>query len=186
MYVLKEKKKMTAAEFVKKLTDIAEKRKTVYVLGCYGSPMTEENKIRTENYEFNKSEERAKSIEAADPDTFGFDCSCLLKGVLWGWNGDVTLPNGGAVYASNGVPDYSANQLIGVCRSVSRNFDNIKPGEAVWMGGHIGVYIGEGLAVECTPLWQDGVQITSCNCSKDGYIRRDWVKHGKLPYIKYD
>lgn len=177
---------MTAAEFAEKLTDIAENNKTVYVLGCYGSPMTEENKVRAGNYGYNKTPQRAESIGAATPDTFGFDCSCLIKGVLWGWNGDKTLPHGGAKYASNGVPDYSANQLIGECSDVSEDFENVEIGEAVWLEGHIGIYIGNGLAVECTPLWKDGVQITSCRCTREGYMRRDWVKHGKLPYITYD
>jgi len=53
------------------------------------------------------------------------------------------------------------------------------------MEGHIGVYVGDGLAVECTPKWENKVQITACNCSKSGYNRRNWTKHGKLPYIDY-
>ena len=27
-------------------------------------------------------------INAASADTFGFDCVCLIKGLLWGWCGD--------------------------------------------------------------------------------------------------
>jgi|GEM_PF-2925887 len=53
------------------------------------------------------------------------------------------------------------------------------------MSGHIGVYIGGGLAVECTPAWDDKVQITACNKTVYGYHRRNWTKHGKLPYITY-
>lgn len=56
----------------------------------------------------------------------------------------------------------------------------------MWLPGHIGIYIGEGLAVESSPKWADGVQITACNCSKAGYHRRNWEKHGKLPYVTYD
>ena len=55
----------------------------------------------------------------------------------------------------------------------------------MWTNGHIGVYIGNGLAVECTPAWKNRVQITACNCSKPGYNTRQWKKHGKLPYIDY-
>jgi hypothetical protein len=40
--------------------------------------------------------------------------------------------------------------------------------------------------VECTPKWENKVQITACNCTKAGYNRRDWVKHGKLPYVSYE
>lgn len=55
------------------------------------------------------------------------------------------------------------------------------------MSGHIGVYIGNGLAVECTPRWSDGVQITAVhNIGKiAGYNGRTWTKHGKLPHVNY-
>ena len=79
----------------------------------------------------------------------------------------------------------NADQMINVCKEVSTNFSKIEIGEAVWMCGHIGVYIGDGLAVECTPKWANKVQITACNCSKSGYNRRNWTKHGKLPYVTY-
>lgn len=29
------------------------------------------------------------------------------------------------------------------------------------MPGHWGMYIGDGLAVECTPIWDNGAQITA-------------------------
>ena len=60
-------------------------------------------------------------------------------------------------------------------------------GEAVWMSGHIGIYIGDGLAVECTPKWENKVQITAVGNigSKSGYNTRRWTKHGKLPYVDY-
>lgn len=47
-------------------------------------------------------------INAASADTFGFDCVCLIKGVLWGWHGDKNAVYGGATYTSNGVPDIGA------------------------------------------------------------------------------
>ena len=75
--------------------------------------------------------------------------------------------------------------MIKVCSDISTNFDDIEVGEAVWCEGHIGVYIGNGLAVECTPAWKNCVQITACNCNKAGYDTRKWTKHGKLPYIDY-
>lgn len=46
--------------------------------------------------------------------------------------------------------------------------------------------IAKNYAVECTPKWADGVQLTACNRSVSGYNRRDWTKHGKLPYITYE
>ena len=60
-------------------------------------------------------------------------------------------------------------------------------GEALWVKGHIGIYIGNGLAVECTPSWENKVQVTAVKNigAKSGYNARTWTKHGKLPYVTY-
>lgn len=178
---------MKASEFVKRLKDIASNYKTLYVMGCIGAPMTAANKTRYINHHpYNQKPARVKMINAASADTFGFDCVCLIKSVLWGWNGDKKKTYGGAKYRANGVPDINADAMINACSGISTNFDDIQVGEAVWGPGHIGVYIGDGLAVECTPAWKNKVQITACNCTKSGYNTRNWKKHGKLPYIEYD
>lgn len=177
---------MNNLDFVAILKDIALNYKTLYVMGCFGAPMTTANKRRyTTNYSYNKQSSRAKMINSASADTFGFDCVCLIKGVLWGWCGDKTKTYGGATYTSNGVPDIGADEIINVCSNVSTDFNNIEIGELVWMKGHVGIYIGDGLAVECSPAWANKVQITACNKSVKGYNRRNWTKHGKLPYIEY-
>ena len=177
---------MNNKEFTTKLIDIAKNYKTLYVMGCFGAPLNSANKTRyCNNHSYNKKAARQAMIKAASVDTFGFDCSNLIKGVLWGWNGDKSKSHGGAVYASNGVPDINADTMITKCTSLSTNFNNIEVGEAVWCPDHIGVYIGDGLAVECSPKWKNGVQITACNCTKSGYNTRTWTKHGKLPYITY-
>lgn len=177
----------TGAELAEKCKEVAKNYKTLYVMGCFGAPMTATNKKRyCNNDKYNRNPERQKLIMAASEDTFGFDCVGLIKGLLWGWCGDKTRIYGGATYCSNGVPDLGANGMITVCKNVSTDFTKIEVGEAVWMNDHIGVYIGNGLAVECTPSWNDKAQITSCNCTKSGYHRRDWTKHGKIPYIAYD
>jgi hypothetical protein len=180
--------KMKASELVDKAIDIAKNYKTLYVMGCFGAPMTEANKERyTKNHSYNKQASRTAMIKAASSDTFGFDCVCLIKGILWGWNGDRSKPYGGASYASNGVPDLNADQMIAKCSSVSTSFGNIVPGEMLWCSGHAGIYIGNGLGVECTPAWANKVQITAVGNigSKSGYNTRQWTKHGKLPYVDY-
>lgn len=177
---------MTNLEFAEKLKDIVHNYKTLYVMGCFGAPMNESNKERyCNNHVYNQKEERTAMIREADADTFGFDCVCLIKGILWGWRGALSDVYGGAAYASNGVPDIGTEAMIAECAELSEDFSKIEIGEAVWLSGHIGVYIGDGLAVECTPKWENRVQITACNCSKSGYNRRDWTKHGKLPYLEY-
>lgn len=168
---------MNNYQFVSELKSIANNKKTLYVMGCFGAPMTAANKIRyTNNHEYNRKTARSAMIKSASSDTFGFDCVGLIKGVLWGYNGDVNKTYGGADYASSGVPDINADTMITRCKDVSTDFSNITIGEAVWIPGHIGVYIGDGKVVECSPQWRNGVQITS---------KRKWQKHGKLPYISY-
>lgn len=176
----------TGAQLAACCKDVALNYKTLYVMGCFGAPMTEANKTRyCNNHSYNKKAARTAMIKAASADTFGFDCVCLIKGLLWGWTGDASKTYGGAGYAINGVPDIGADSMIKKCKDVSTDFSKIEIGEAVWMSGHIGIYIGDGLAVECTPKWGNKVQITACNLSVSGYNRRDWTKHGKLPYVSY-
>lgn len=180
---------MNNLEFVEKLKNIAKNYKTLYVMGCFGSPMTTANKQRyIAHHSYNQTPTRRKMIEAATADTFGFDCVCLIKGVLWGWNGNNARTYGGAEYTSNGVPDIDADAMISECSGVTTNFANIEIGEAVWCKGHIGVYIGDGLAVECSPAWKNNVQITAVRNigTRSGYNARTWTKHGKLPYIEYE
>jgi hypothetical protein len=183
---------MKASEFVAKLKDVAQNYKTLYVMGCFGAPLTGGNVSRyCNNHAYNKQAARTKMIKAAanqNPPVFGFDCVCLIKGILWGWRGDASKTYGGASYAVNGVPDIGADTMITKCKGVSTNFSNVEVGEALWCSGHIGVYIGGGLAVECSPAFENDVQITAVKNmgTKSGYNARTWTKHGKLPYIEYD
>lgn len=89
-------------------------------------------------------------------------------------------------YASNGVPDINADTMK-KCRDISTDFCRLEVGEAVWLPGHIGIYIGDGLAVECTPSFKNCVQVTAVqNMGRiSGYSSRKWSKHGRLPYICY-
>lgn len=178
--------KMTATELAEKCRRLALDYKTLYILGCFGAPMNAQNRKRyTTNRSYNQQPERAAKILAAGEDTFGFDCVCMIKGLLWGWRGDSARVYGGAQYAVNGVPDIGADTMFQKCTEISTDFSCLEVGEAVWRSGHIGIYIGDGLAVEATPMWADGVQITACNRPKAGYPTRTWTKHGKLPYVRY-
>ena len=180
---------MKSKVLVEKAVDIAQHYKTLYVMGCFGAPMTAANKKRyTKNNPYNTDADRTRMINAATADTFGFDCVCLIKGILWGWTGDKSKAYGGAQYASNGVPDIGADSMIARCTGVSTTgWASMVPGEAVWCKGHIGIYIGDGLAVECSPRWANKVQITAvAGCGKKaGYNTRTWTKHGKIPWVDY-
>ena len=184
--------KMKASEFIKKLQNIVDNHKTLYVMGCFGAPLTGGNVSRyCTNHSYNKQAARTKMIRAAanqNPPVYGFDCVCLIKGVLWGWSGDASKTYGGAAYASGGVPDIGADTMITKCSGLSTDFGKIVPGEAVWLKGHIGVYIGGGKVIECSPAFKNCVQVTAClNIGAiPGMSGRRWTKHGKLPYITYD
>lgn len=184
--------KMRADVLVARAVNIAEKYPTLYVMGCFGAPLTKANVDRyCTNHSYNRNPTRTSMIQAAanrKPTVFGFDCVNLIKGILWGWNGDKAKTYGGASYGANGVPDISADGMIAKCSDVSTtNWGKMVPGEAVWCPGHIGIYIGNGLAVECTPSWKNCVQITAVGNidQKAGYPTRTWAKHGKMPYVDY-
>ena len=167
---------MNAAELVNKHIDIANNYKTVYMWGCFGMPVTE-NIIREKAAQYPGWYTAAKQAELRKligKGYFGFDCVNLTKGILWGWNGSQNAIYGGAKYAGNGVPDVSADGMISKCKNVSTgNWEALVPGEGLWMPGHWGLYIGGGLAVECTPVWKNGVQVTAVGNlgQKSGSIR---------------
>lgn len=182
---------MTSRELVDSAVNIAKNYKTLYVMGCFGSPLTGANVAKfCTNHSYNKQPKRTAMIKAAgnqSPPVFGFDCVCLIKAILWEWSGNASKAHGGAVYLANNVPDINANVMFSRCTEQSTNFSDIELGEALWSPGHIGIYIGNGHAVECTPSWNNCVQVTAVSNMKvvSNYPKRMWSKHGKLPYIKY-
>lgn len=170
---------MRSNDFVSKLKKIATDYKTVYAWGMFGSPITK-SVVSAKARQYPEWYDGRRLSYVFDPiisdgssPTWGFDCVGLVKAVLWGWDA-----NGGALYASNGVPDISADAMICRCTDTSEDFSSLTVGEFLWMKGHCGIYIGNGQVVESTPKWKNGVQITALSARK-------WLKHGKLPYVDY-
>ena len=111
------------------------------------------------------------------------DCSGLIKGILWGY------PEKGK-YASNQVPDINANTMIKQCSKVSTNFNKLPLGALVWMEGHIGIHVGNGVCVESSLIWEDGIQCTFIKGSGYSNTRklkeRKWTKQGLFDkYVDY-
>lgn len=111
------------------------------------------------------------------------DCSGLIKGILWGY------PEKGK-YKFNGVPDINANTMIKQCSKISTNFNKLPLGALVWMEGHIGIHVGNGVCVESSPVWEDGIQCTYIKNS--GFpndrklMERKWTKQGLFDkYVDY-
>ncbi len=102
------------------------------------------------------------------------DCVGLIKG--YGWLDTDTMS---FVYASNGMPDITANQMYHNA-AVSGEIATIPeiPGLAVWHDGHIGVYIGGGFVIEAM-----GTHYGVVRTELEG---RGWTHWLQIPYINYD
>ena len=101
------------------------------------------------------------------------DCIGLIKSYAW-YNAD----SGGIVAGSNGFTDCGANSIwssVTESGQISNMPDT--PGLAVWMDGHIGVYIGNGEVIEA--------QGTAYGVVKTELNGRGWTKWLKIPNIKY-
>lgn len=186
---------MKSDEFVRRLEDIARNHKTMYIRGCFGAPMTAANKKRyATNNAYNIG--RAAKIYACSADTFGFDCICLVKAVLGLWDGSLGLSYGGTKvnkeakgisYGPDRVPDVGADGVVSYLQGTSSDFSTIIPGELVWMKGHVGVYVGNGKVVECSPRWLNCVQYSNLGNTGNRFGNyRNWTKHGRLPWVEYN
>ena len=184
---------MTAEELVRRHVRAAGCR-TVYMYASYGFQVTAATVAMKARQNLNGWYTPArvaalKALADQDPPVWGFDCVNLTKGILWGWEADGTKLSGGAVYASRGVPDTNADGMIRLCGDVSGDFSSLRPGEGLWLPGHWGLYVGGGLAVECTNRagWKSGVQLSAVwnVARREGYNGRTWEKHGRLPWISY-
>lgn len=156
-------KVMTSTKFVETAKKIESTLKTKYQLGGWGQ--------QSNGY-------------------YLFDCVCLLKSILWGFNFE-TGGHGGAVYKANGVADVNADTMMTskYCTDLSTDFSKIQVGEFVGMKGHIGVYIGNGKVIEATSGWEKKVLISEIDSkgrrTRNGKQIYSWTKHGKSIYLDY-
>lgn len=172
---------MKVETFVNKLLAV-RKLKTGYAFGTFGWNGTKEYKERM--LKNSDNQKYKKEINNSDSDTWFFDCICFIKAILWGWTGNKNKNYGGAVYKSNGVPDINADQMMTTehINGLSKDFNSLEYGHFVGMKGHIGVYIGGGKVIECTPakIGDGSYGVLISNLSD-----RLWVNHGKCKYIDY-
>ena len=101
------------------------------------------------------------------------DCVGLIKG--YGW---LDPTNQSINYGTNGMPDYNADTMYSVS-SEKGTMDTMPdiPGIALWKSGHIGVYIGGGMAIEAM-----GTKYGVVKTEVEG---RGWEGWCKIEYIDY-
>lgn len=101
------------------------------------------------------------------------DCVGLVKGYCW------FDPEAQSIgYAVNGMPDIATEQMIEWCDEKG-SIDTMPeiPGLLLWMDGHVGIYIGDGYAIEAMG--------TRYGVVKTQVAGRGWAKWGKIPCIEY-
>lgn len=145
-----------------------------YVWGTYGNVLTEsllDYKLQQYPDGVGKYEDfiRANLLNGRST-----DCVGLIKG--YGWLDPDTLT---FQYGTNGMPDIGANMMhqnATVSGLISTMPDT--PGLAVWMDGHIGVYIGNGEVIEAIN--------TKIGVVKTQLAGRGWSHWLEVPYINYE
>ena len=146
-----------------------------YVYGGYGQICTEQY-LNQQASLFPGNNEAGGEMRTVGKKWLGkrvVDCIGLIKSYAW-YNAD----SGQITVGLNGFTDCGANTI----------WNNVKeggtistmpdiPGLAVWMDGHIGVYVGNGEVIEA--------QGTAYGVVKTQLKNRGWTKWMKIPNIKY-
>lgn len=151
----------------------AEKTGWGYVYGTYGTVLDEAQLNSKAMQHPNEVGQYAEFIRQKWLGGRTSDCVGLIKG--YGWFKADTQE---MVYASNGMPDISADTMYENATEKG-TIDTIPEisGLAVWHEGHIGVYIGDGKVVQAANT-TTGVILTKLNDTA-------WTHWLKIPYISY-
>ena len=144
-----------------------------YVMGTYGRVLTEsllEAKLQQLPDAIDPYEDfiRANYLGVRTA-----DCVGLIKGYSW-----YDIDTGEIRYATNGMPDVSADQLY--ARATEKGSMSTMPeipGLILHFQGHVGIYIGDGYAIEAMG--------TRYGVVKTAVASRNWTGWCKNPYINY-
>lgn len=172
---------MTNLEFVEKIKKF-QYYNTQYATGAFGAICGLSN--NRERYAKNSKPATAAKIMKAPADAILADCICCGKGILWGFDFELTKKFGGAQYGSNGVPDFSIKAMHKHCSIYTpdgcKNPDAIELGE--WLRtseiDHVSYYVGDGMIGEFT-------QKGDCKFRIMPLDSRKWEGHGKILYLNY-
>lgn len=164
------------ADFVVK----AYNAKWVYWYGTYGKKCTKSlYESKKKQYPSHYTSSRtAKYMSQIEEGRWCADCIGLGKAFVWS-NG---VFEGDAKYATNGMPDKSADGMYEYAKSKGLANGPIStlpetPGIAVRMSGHVGYYIGNGYVIE-----ERGFDY---GCVKTKLKDRKWLNWYELPGVTY-
>lgn len=103
------------------------------------------------------------------------DCVGLIKGYFWTADPDETE----YYYQSNGMKDVSADMLFNLCKRKGTNMNEMPrvPGIAVFMAGHVGIYIGGCEVIEARGHAYGVVKTKLC--------QRKWTKWAYIEGLEY-
>lgn len=172
---------MTLSEFLKREREALNK-KTLYVLGGWGQPLTDKNKkmfTSWSGWAYNQKADRKAKIFAADKDTIAVDCVCAQKSIIDGLFG---VDNQTSAMRTP-CPDITIQAILNKCSNVRDISYNKEPDPGDFLTyadfSHCGVYLGNNEVCEATYTGTDGLQIRA-------YKGRGWKWAGRLPWIEYD
>lgn len=144
---------MKPNDILKKARTLADS-KTFYVRGCDGILMNQAAKLKySSNDLFNIK--RTKQIFNLSEDTLGFDEFSFFNYVT-------------------GYECKNFGDVLSKCHDISKNFDTIIPGEAVFMGDRFGIFAGGKNVIAISPT---GIGFT---------ILDGWVSHARINGVDYE
>lgn len=153
---------------------------SIYLYGSFGNTLSEafiSQKAGQYVYNISRQSIYKKCLKSSGTE-YAFDCVGLIKSYYWGGYGKVKY---------NGASDESANSMYNESK-VKGDISTIpeKAGVLVWMSGHIGIYIGDGYVIECTPTKKFAKQDHGGGgVCKTKLTDRKWKKWCECPYITY-
>lgn len=151
----------------------AYENKWGYVYGAYGQVLNQ--KILEQSLS-KYNDEVEQYLDFINENWMGgrtTDCVGLIKGYAW-----LNAESHEIEYGTNGMDDVNADKMYknasvkGIINSMPET-----PGLAVWMKGHVGIYIGDGYVIEAQNTL-NGVKMTKLEAHR-------WKAWFEVPTIKY-
>lgn len=151
----------------------ASESKWGYVYGTYGTIL---DRALMESKAVQYPSQVGENIDFIESNWLGrrtADCIGLIKGYSW-----YDVEDKKTVIGLNDMPDISANGMFDVATEKG-TIDTIPeiPGVAVWLDGHIGIYVGDGMVVQAAN--------TTAGVVKTPISVNAWTHWLKIPYISY-